>query len=97
MIRVLEITFADPTTGAQQPAVWRDKLLVVHRVVGADVQDGIRLLWTACEKKDVPANAAWLQRVGDYVTCAGCRQAGVLFDEEARENKRANSQFGVGA
>ena len=68
----IETRFVDPKTYDMRPAVWRDKAGIMHRAVGAYVQRGIRLLWTACEKKDIPANGAWLQNPGDYVTCSEC-------------------------
>ena len=54
-------------------AVWIDKNGVMHRAVGADVHPNIRLLWTACEQQDIPANSAWIQRPEDKVTCYECR------------------------
>ena len=73
----LQTVFENPQTRDMQPAVWRDKAGMLHRAVGANVVRGIRLLWTACEKKDIPANAAWLQAQGDNVTCAECLAASV--------------------
>lgn len=71
----LETTFEHPTENVKLPAVWQDKAGVVHRAVGAEVHRGIRLMWTACEKMDIPANAAWLQRPQDVVTCGACLAA----------------------
>ncbi len=68
----VETRFSDPKTGDRRLAVWRDKAGVMHRAVGAYVHRDIRLLWTACEKKDIPANGAWLQNPGDNVTCLKC-------------------------
>jgi hypothetical protein len=68
----IETRFADPKTHDLRPAVWRDKAGIMHQAVGAYVQRGIRLMWTACEKKDIPANSAWLQNPGDIVTCPKC-------------------------
>ena len=64
--------FPDSVTGVKYPAVWRDKKGVLHRAVGAWVHREIRLMWTACGKKDIPANCAWLQTAGDEVTCEAC-------------------------
>lgn len=64
---------ASAPSWGRQPAVWRDRNGALHRAVGADVHDGIRLLWTACGRMDIPANAAWLQRDEDEITCAECR------------------------
>lgn len=68
----LETRFADPKTGDRRFAVWRDKAGVMHQAVGAYVQRDIRLMWTACGKKDIPASCAWLQNPGDNVTCPEC-------------------------
>lgn len=43
----------------------------VHQCEGADIHPGVRLLWTLCEI-DVPANAAWLPRPEDSVSCSRC-------------------------
>lgn len=69
----VDVTFSDPKTGHKRPAVWRDRMGVMHRAVGSYVHSDVpRLLWTICGKKDVPANAAWLQNSEDRVTCQGC-------------------------
>lgn len=54
-----------------RPIFWTDKKNVTHRVEGADVHTGIRLLWTDCER-DVPANAAYLPGDSDEVSCNKC-------------------------
>ena len=54
------------------PAIWQDAKGVTHRAVGAEVHKGIRLMWTACGKADIPADAAWLERPEDIVTCHVC-------------------------
>ena len=96
-MRNFDIEFPDPKNGALRPAVWRDTVSIVHRAVGSEVHRGVRLMWTACQKKDIPANAAWLQNPGDIVTCGGCKQAEAIFEEEEREEQFLNSQFGAGA
>lgn len=57
-----------------RPAVWRDRTDILHRAVGAKISsfEFLRLMWTACGKKDIPANGAWLQNHGDYITCTEC-------------------------
>ncbi len=57
-----------------RPAVWRDRKGVMHRAVGAQISafEFLRLMWTACGKKDIPANSAWLQNPGDFITCTDC-------------------------
>jgi len=69
------LTVFPTATGHLEPAVWTDRAGVTHKAVGADVHPGIRLLWTACERQDIPADAAWIQRDEDKVTCDGCREA----------------------
>ena len=96
-MRDFDIYFPDPKTGRDRPAVWRDKNDTMHRAVGSEVHRGIRLMWTACQKKDIPANKAWLQNQGDAVTCEECKQADKIFDEEELEERIANSRFGAGA
>ncbi len=65
-----------PPDGGLYLAVWRDKTGIMHRAVGACMHRDLRLMWTACEKMDIPANAAWLQNPGDVVTCQeGCEKA----------------------
>ena len=56
---------------AKGPAVWRDKRGVVHRAFGAEVHRGVRLMWTACGKHDIPANAAYLSDT-NAVNCPDC-------------------------
>lgn len=85
---------------------WTDQRGLVHVVVGADVHEGVRLLWTLCER-DVPAGKAWLrgnqykEPDGGYEVCATCMKhrnaVQNIRAEEAREAKHADSQFGVGA
>lgn len=63
------------SSGNDRIAVWRSKNGTLHRAVGADAGlpcERIRLLWTACGKHDVPANAAWLQTIEDEIDCQGC-------------------------
>lgn len=80
--------FKDPTTGNKCPAVWKDAAGIVHRAVGSYILPYIRLLWTACGKKDIPADSAWLQNSGDDITCpdcqsiAKCPRCGELFPDE---------------
>lgn len=67
--------FSDPKTGEKCPAVWTDKEGVTHRAVGEQMIPHDRdtfIMWTACGKKDVPANGSWMQRPKDKVTCAEC-------------------------
>ena len=71
----VDVRFPDPVTGDKRVAVWRDKSGVLHRAVGAEVHQDIRLMWTACEKMDIPANGAWLQIVGDHITCPDCAES----------------------
>lgn len=100
MTRDFEILFEEPISLGKRVAVWRDKSSIMHRAVGAYVINGFEkvfLVWTACQKKDIPANAAWLQDVGDHVTCEECQRAEAIFAEEEAEEASANSQFGVGA
>jgi hypothetical protein len=68
----LETKFPHPNHGHNHKAVWRDDDNVVHRAIGAEVHRGVRLLWTACERKDIPANEAWLMREGDVINCEKC-------------------------
>ena len=78
------------------PIRWQQKD-VLHIVEGADVHPGVRLLWTMCEI-DVPADAAHLGDPGDKSPlCPRCLQAIKIREEEDREARAANSQFGVGA
>lgn len=93
----LQVYFRDPKTGDPRPAVWRDKQGIMHRAIGDEVHRGVRLLWTACQQKDVPANAAWLQNPGDQITCEGCQQFQRIEEEDQRERELENGQFGVGA
>ena len=86
-----------PPNGALYPAVWRDKTNVLHWAVGAKIHRDTRIMWTWCGEKDIPANAAWLQRTEDKVTCKGCLQAHHIEEEDQREAKLADNQFGVGA
>lgn len=67
-----DLMFADPATGQMRFAAWQDKAGVIHRAAGAFVHPGIRLLWTLCEKHDIPANGAWLMEPGDEITCPEC-------------------------
>lgn len=55
-----------------RPIVWRDRNNWLHRCEGSDVHTNVRLIWTRCEAFDVPANASWLQRPEDRVTCPRC-------------------------
>jgi hypothetical protein len=72
-MNTFDTLFPDPKTGDMRQAVWRDKSGVMHRAFGAYVLRHVRLMWTACEKKDIPANGAWLAIPGDTVTCEACR------------------------
>ncbi|HDZ38390.1 MAG TPA: hypothetical protein ENH62_08915 [Marinobacter sp.] len=71
----VETTFSEPETGNLRPAVWRGKSGKLHRAVGAEVHRGIRLMWTACGRSDIPADSAWLQNPDDTVTCQDCKDA----------------------
>ena len=70
----IETRFPDPKTHDMRPAVWQDKAGVMHSAVGAKISswEFLRLMWTLCQKKDIPANGAWLQNPGDTVTCPEC-------------------------
>ena len=70
----VDTRFLNPVTGDKCPAVWRDKAGVMHRAVGSYVHRRIRLMWTGCGKKDIPADGAWLQTPEDAVTCPDCRE-----------------------
>lgn len=63
------------TTVNDKPVVWRDQDGVMHACEGAWLHRGIRLMWTRCGKRDVPAMAAWHPQAGDEVTCPECRAA----------------------
>ena len=66
--------------------VWRENGIAavyktageLHYCGGNEVHPGIKLLWIRCERadrpggSDVPADAAWLQRPEDVVTCKHC-------------------------
>jgi hypothetical protein len=53
--------------------IWRDRAGALHACEGADVHPGVRLFWTLCQKKDVPANSAWLaERPADTIDCPEC-------------------------
>lgn len=80
---------------------WADQRGLVHVVVGADVQQGIRLLWTLCSR-DVPTDKAFLLQSGmSHEMCVTCmkhhRTEQKIREEEAREERAAHGQFGVGA
>lgn len=60
------------SSGDFHDAVWRDDLGIMHLADGADVHPGVRLLWTACGGCDIPANAAWIKRGEDVVSCQEC-------------------------
>lgn len=71
----VDTKFPDPKTGDMRPAVWRDKHGVLHSAVGSWFNfpfNPFLVLWTACGRKDVPANGAWLQISEDQVDCADC-------------------------
>lgn len=55
-----------------RPFVWQDAAGSLHLGEGADVHPGVRLLWTACGKHDIPANAAWFRK-GDPISCRECK------------------------
>ena len=69
------------TTFDGHKAVWTDRAGVMHLVEGDWIHPGIRLLWTLCGKKDIPANAAWQQRREDVVTCPDCEARAALAGE----------------
>jgi len=55
------------------PIHWRDKKRgVTHKCEGADVQPGVRLIWTLCE---IDTNAAYLPDPpdADPITCDACK------------------------
>lgn len=58
------------------PAFWDDGN-AVHACEGAEVHDGVFLMWTKCHR-DVPAGAAYVLKQdqwtygGDVVTCQKC-------------------------
>ncbi len=71
----LETKFMGFDDSVKRLAVWCDRHGVIHQAVGAVVHRDIpRLMWTACGKMDIPANAAWLQRREDDVTCMPCKR-----------------------
>ena len=55
-------------------AVWKDEDGIMHWAVGDidTVHQGIRLLWTHCGKRDIPANKAWYKNPEDKVDCSEC-------------------------
>lgn len=80
MIKGLETLFENPNTGDMQQAVWRPiDGGVTHRAVGSYVHRDIRLMWTACEKHDIPAGEAWLKTSKDAVDCLACISKSVSF------------------
>lgn len=72
MINQLQTKFPEPISRSRRIAVWRDRQGMLHRAVGSEVLPRIRLLWTACGKRDIPGNAAWLQNPGDKIDCPDC-------------------------
>ncbi len=84
----LEVIFPHPTArhGHKFKAIWKDDDNVIHRAVGAEVHRGVRLMWTACEKKDIPANEAWLQREGEAILCDAC------LEEEKSYGRRSHKR-----
>lgn len=60
------------TTINGRSVVWRDGDGVLHNCEGADVHQGVRLIWTRCGKRDVPADVAFHPEVDDCVTCPDC-------------------------
>jgi hypothetical protein len=55
----------------ERPIVWVDPKGRTHSCESADVQPGIRLLWTDCQR-DVPQSEARLMEPGDIVNCPRC-------------------------
>jgi hypothetical protein len=55
-----------------RPLRYIDANGVVHACGYADVLDGIRLVWTMCDR-DVPPNAAWTAESDGELTCTLCR------------------------
>lgn len=54
--------------------IWQDKKGITHGVTGAKiVRDEPIILWTKCERKDVPANKAWFKRPIDFIDCEYCK------------------------
>lgn len=52
--------------------VWTDGSGVTHQAIGATIHPRVRLLWTRCERQDIPGNTAWLRRSEDKITCRAC-------------------------
>jgi hypothetical protein len=51
---------------------WSDQRGLTHVVVGADIHQGVRVLWTLCDR-DVPGGKAWLLEPGDaHELCMTC-------------------------
>ncbi len=65
---------SDLITSVHGKAIAWNQNGVVHAVVGSDVHQDVRLLWTLCEI-DVPANAAHLMGSQDRVNCSKCLAA----------------------
>ena len=53
-------------------AYWVDPAGITHWAVGSDVARGVRLLWTACGDRDIPANAARYRGPLTVVDCEAC-------------------------
>lgn len=51
--------------------LWTDEAGTTHSCERAEVEAGVVLVWTDCEK-DVPANGAHLEEPGERVTCLDC-------------------------
>lgn len=51
--------------------LWTDDFGATHSCQRAEVEPGLFLIWTDCQK-DVPANAAHLEERGELVTCSEC-------------------------
>ena len=60
-------------------AVWGSPDGLLHWAIGdrlVSPDAGTFVVWTACRKYDVPANAAWYHRQGiDQITCLECEEA----------------------
>jgi hypothetical protein len=50
---------------------WTDDFGTTHSCQRAEVEPGLFLVWTDCQK-DVPANAAHFEEPGELVTCSEC-------------------------
>jgi hypothetical protein len=62
---------SEQQTKEKKPMRW-ERNGVMHEAMGDWVHQGIYLVWTKCEKHDVPANGAWYG--ADEVTCEDCKK-----------------------